>query len=471
MKKNVTRYQALANELSLQIRSGMLRAGDRIPSVRTFTRTRGLSSNTVLQAYHLLEDRGEIRARSRSGYYVAGALATPAADPYGPPRSSAHNTGDLAYEVFENARLRSFVHFGNAWPSAQLYPLKRLGRVLAAHARKLGSDAMPPYFPREHSELKRLIARRSLEWGFNGKIDEVILTSGAFEALNLCLRAVSRPGDLIAIESATLFGVRSALQRYGLRAIEIPTHPRDGVSLSALSTALRKHRIRACLFMPTFHHPLGALMSDERKRELVRLLASRDIPLIENDVCGELYYGETRPTPAKAFDRKGLVLYCSSFSKSLAPGFGVGWALPGKYARAVHHGKWTSNTLAGIPSEGAIAEFIEQGGYEHHLRRLRRTLAVLEKQCLQAVTRFFPAGTTVSRPQGGYLAWVQLPKRVNASALYRLALANKITIAPGTIFSGEARHENCFRMNYGQPWSARIDEAVETLGRLAASLT
>ena len=470
MKKIVTRYATIANDISSQISAGVLLAGERIPSVRAYSRTRGFSSNTVLRAYHLLEDRGEIAARARSGYYVLGAPAKPAADASAPIRSKAANAEDLAFEVFETTRLRNLVHFGHAWPSAQLYPLKRLARAFNASARGMVDEALPPYYPRENSELIRHIARRSLQWGFTGKAEEVVLTAGALEALNLCLRAVTRPGDLVAIESATLYGVRSALQRFALRPIEIATDPRDGVSLSALSTALRKHRIRACVFMPTFQHPLGSLMPEEKKRELVRMLASRDIPLIEDDVCGELYFGETRPKPAKAFDRKGLVLHCSSFSKSLAPGYAVGWALPGKFTRAVHRGKWTSNTLSGISTQGAVLEFIEYGGYELHLRRLRRTLAALQKHCVQTVLRFFPAGTTVTRPQGGYVAWVELPKGVSAVALYRSALENKITIAPGIIFSGDARYANCFRLNYGQVWSPRLDEALHLLGGIASSL-
>jgi len=471
MKKIVTRYAALADEISAQIRSGILQPGDRIPSVRSFNRARGLSSNTVLQAYHLLEDRGEIRARLRSGYYVAEQPARLAAEPSGPLRSKASSAEDLAYELFESARLRGYVRFGDAWPSGQLYPLQRLARSYGASARHMGLDGTPPYFPRENAELKRHIARRSLEWGFGGNIQEVVITSGALEALNLCLRAAAKPGDLVAVESATLYSVRSAIERFGLRAIEIQTHPRDGVSLSALSSALKKHRIRACVFMPTFQHPLGSVMAEEKKRELVRLLASREIPLIENDVCGELYYGEKRPRPAKAFDRKGLVLYCSSFSKALAPGYAVGWALPGKFTRAVQRSRWTSTTMSGLPNQSAILEFIEHGGYEHHLRRLRRSLAALQKLAVQAVTRSFPAGTTASRPGGGYLAWIQLPRKIDAVGLYRLALENRITIAPGTIFSGQGLYKNCFRLNYGQEWTARVDEAVATLGRLAASLT
>ena len=471
MKKIVTRYQSLANEISAQIRNGVLRPGDRIPSVRTFSATRGLSSNTVLQAFHLLEDRGEIKARSRSGYYVAAHSLQPPADTHALMRSKASTTDELAYEVFQTARLRHYVRFASAWPSAQLYPLKRLGRAFAASARQLGADGTPPYFPRENEDLKRFIARRALEWGFSGGPDDVVLTGGAFEALNVSLRAVARPGDLVAIESATLYGVRRALERYGLRAIEIPTHPRDGLSLSALSTAVKKHRIRACVFMPTFHHPFGALTSEDKKRELVRLLANRDIPLVENDVYGELYYGEKPPRPAKAFDRKGLVLYCGSFSKSLAPGYAVGWALPGRFTPTVQRWKWSANTQAGIPNQAAIVEYLRSGGYEHHLRRLRRTLASLQKHCVQSVQRSFPAGTTVTRPEGGYLAWIQMPRRVSALAVYRLALESKITVAPGTIFSIDGQYENCLRINYGQEWSARLDDAVRTLGALAASMT
>jgi DNA-binding transcriptional MocR family regulator len=470
MKKIVTRYESLADEISAQIRTGVLREGDRVPSVRSFSRARGLSSNTVLQAYHLLEDRGEIRARMRSGYYVVRPPAEGAVETLGPLRSKAKSGEDLAYELFELTRLRNYVHLGIAWPSTQLYPLDKLARAFTSSSRRLGAESVAPYFPRDNADLRRRIARRGLEWGFNGDADEVVLTAGTLEALNLCLHTVTRPGGLVAIESATLYAVRNAIERSGLRAVEIPTHPKDGVSLSALSTALRKQRIQACLFMPTFQHPLGSTMPEDKKRELVRLLASHDIPLIENDVCGELYYGESRPRPAKAFDRKGLVLYCSSFSKSLAPGYVVGWAMPGRFTRAVQRAKWTANTMSGIPNQAAILDFIEHGSYEHHLRRLRRTLAALQKQAVQAVLDAFPAGTTLSRPAGGYITWVQLPKKISATALYRLALAHRITLAPGPVFSAQPQYANCFRLNYGHEWTDRIDDAVVTLGRLAKTL-
>jgi len=469
MKKIVTRYEALAHEIAAQIRSGVLRAGDRIPSVRAFSRARGLSSNTVLQAYHLLEDRGEVKARPRSGYFVVAQALRPPADANAAVRSKASSMDELAYEVFQTARLRHYVRLANAWPSAQLYPLKRLSRAFATSARQIAADGVPPYYPRENEELKRLIVRRSLEWGFGGTVDDVVITAGGFEALNVCLRAVARPGDLVAIESATLYGIRRALERFGLRAIEIPTHPRDGVSVSALATALRRHRIAACVFMPTLHHPTGSSMNEDKKRELVRLLANRDTPMIENDACGELFYGGVRPQPAKAFDRKGLVLYCSSFSKSLAPGYAVGWAFPGRFARPVQRWKWTPNTVSGVPNQAAIVEFLQYGGYEHHLRRLRHALATLQKHYLQAIARYFPAGTRVVRPEGGYLAWVQMPRRARAVTVYRLALESKIAIAPGDIFAPSGQYANCLRLNFSQEWSPRVDDALRTLGAIVAS--
>ncbi len=469
----VTRYEKLAEEISLQIRTGVLQPGDRIPSVRQFSRARGLSSNTVLQAYHLLEDRGEIRARPRSGYFVMRRASPDATvEAAGPLSSEASSAEDLAYELFEMSPLRDYVHLGIAWPSSRLYPVGKLARALSVSARRLGAQSGGPYFPHDNHDLRRHIAGRALEWGFDGDADEVVMTAGALEALNLCLRTVTCPGDFVAIESATLYAVRDAIARCGLRAIEIPTHPRDGVSLSALSAALKKHpRIRACLFMPTFQHPLGTTMPEEKKRELVRLLASRQIPLIENDVCGELYFGESRPRPAKAFDRQGLVLYCSSFSKSLAPGYAVGWTLPGKYRRAVQRAKWSANTMSGIPHQAAILDFIRRGGHEHHLRQLRRTLAALQKRAAHTVAAAFPSGTKLSRPAGGYIHWVQLPRKVKALELYRLALGKRITIAPAPIFSTLAVYENCFRLNYAREWTPRVEQALTTLGQMAASLT
>jgi len=473
MKKSVTRYEELADQLSSQIRAGLFLPGERLPSVRSSGRVHELSSNTVLQAYHLLEDRGEIRARIRSGYYVAPqAPSSPekAIEPAGADKARPGSIAELAFDLYRNAKAPGHVQFGAGWPSAELFPLAKLTRALKTSVQGLNLNAWPVYIQDANSELSRYIARRSLQWGFDGTADDVVVTSGALEGLLLCLRAVAKPGDTVAVETSSSYMQRCATEQFGLRTVEIPTDPQHGVSLPALAAALKKGRIRACLFTPNFHHPLGASMPEAKKRELVALLARHEVPLVENDVLGELHHAQDRPKPAKAYDRKGLVLYCSSFSKSLAPGFSVGWALPGRFTKFVRRAKWTTNTSSGITTQTAVAEYLKQGGYEHHLRRLRRSLASLQVQAVQALRRHMPSGTVIVPPAGGYLLWVQLPRPLNAAALYRLALQKKITIAPGAIFGSSPHHQNCFRLNYSQSWTPRIEAAIGTLGQIASSM-
>jgi DNA-binding transcriptional MocR family regulator len=463
MAKKNTRYEKLANEIGSRIRAGVLEPGDRLPSVRHTGRMRGLSTNTVLQAYYLLEDRGQIRARSKSGFFVAACR-----DHLEPGNASiapgVSQTGDVYYDMAEANKSRSYVHFGSSWPSPHLYPLDKLARAFAASSRKLDLTDMSIHWPPGNRMLRRQVARRSLEWGFDGDENDVVITAGALDAIATCLRCVAAPGDLVAIENATPRITRSVLERHGLRAIEILTHKQDGISLRALSLAMKKHPIKACLLMPNFAHPLGSLMPEPTKRELVQLLADNDIPLIENDVYGELYHGASRPLPAKAFDKKGLVLYCASFSKCLAPGYSVGWTLPGRFTERLLRSKWTTYSSTSIPTQAAIAEYLVAGGFDHHLRRLRKNLATQRSAAVAAVLEHFPRGTAVCESAGGYCIWIELPQDVNAENLYRASMDRHITVAPGTLFSANREYGNCLRLNYTHPWGARTEAAIRALG-------
>ncbi len=278
--------------------------------------------------------------------------------------------------------------------------------------------------------------------------------------------AVTRPGDVVAIESPAFYASLQAIERMGLKAVEIPTDPREGVNLAALAAALDKHDIKACWFMTNFQNPLGSLMPDASKRALVELLTKHDVPLIEDDVYAELYFGSERPKPAKAFDRKGIVMHCSSFSKCLAPGYRVGWVAAGRYAQAVEQLKLSTTLSASVPAQVAIADYLKHGGYQHHLRTLRHALAVQQNSLLQAVATHFPKATRLTRPRGGYFVWVELPPKVDVLKLHRLALEQNISIAPGPMFSAQRKFHHCIRLNYGHPWSARMEGAVEKLGEL-----
>ncbi|MDP3226549.1 MAG: PLP-dependent aminotransferase family protein [Acidovorax sp.] len=478
------RYERHADAIAQLIHSGALRPGDRVPSVREASRTRGISPSTVFEAYYLLEAQGLIHARPRSGYYVSTRLpATAEARPAEPlpsqpaPTSTGVAISDLVFEVLGLARDRDLVPLGSAFPGVELFPLERLARCLASGMRKLDPWSIVQSLPPGDERLRQQIA---LRYGLHGSavdVDEIVITNGAMEALNLCLEAVTQPGDIVVVESPTFYAALQALERLNLQALEIATHPRDGIDLVALADALERQssrapqqRIKACWLMPSFQNPLGSLMPEGKKRELVALLARHQVPLIEDDVYGELHFAPQRPPPAKAFDDEGLVMHCSSFSKSLAPGYRVGWVAAGRFATAVQRLKLMTTLSAATPSQQALSEYLAQGGYDRHLRALRRSLEQQQAIALAAVARHFPPGTRVSRPEGGYFLWVELPQKVDALALHRQALARGISLAPGQIFSADQRFANCVRINYGHPAQARFEAALETVGALACAL-
>jgi DNA-binding transcriptional MocR family regulator len=300
-------------------------------------------------------------------------------------------------------------------------------------------------------------------------MDDIVITNGALEALNLCLAAVTRAGDAVVVESPTFYAALQSLERMGLQAIEVPTHPREGIDLAALEAAIVRHRPKACWLMTTFQNPLGSLMPEAKKKALVALTTGHGVALIEDDVYAELYFGDQRPLPAKAFDTEGLVLHCGSFSKSLAPGYRIGWAAPGRFTRAVARHKLTSTLSASAPAQLALALYLERGGFDKHLRKLRAALMAQQAAFAQAVGHYFPAGTRATRPEGGYFLWVELPEGCDALHIHRQALAQGISVAPGPIFSASHAFTNCLRLNYGHAWSARTEQALATLGQIVAA--
>lgn len=465
------RYELLADELAAAIASGQLRPGDRLPSVREASRARGVSPSTVFEAYYLLEARGLVEARPRSGYFVSHAPpahAEPAASvPLAQERSVA--VSELVFQVLGLARDRSVVPLGSAFPSPALFPLPRLALALGKAARGLDPWRSVEDLSPGSAELRRQIGLRYLGAGCKVAADELVVTNGAMEALNLCLEVVTQPGDLVAIESPTFYGALQALERRGLKAVEVATHARTGIDVAALAAVLDRHPVKACWLMPNFQNPLGSLMPDAAKAELVALLARRQVPLIEDDVYGELYFGP-RPRPAKAWDEAGLVLHCSSFSKSLAPGYRVGWAAAGRFAREVGRRKLMSSLATPVPLQEGLSEYLQRGGYDRHLRQLRQALLQQRQAVLRAVAKHFPAGTRVTQPEGGYFMWAELPAGVDALELHRLAASQGIGIAPGHLFSADSRYSHHLRLNFGHPDHAGVEAALKTVGQIARAL-
>ncbi|MGN6505156.1 MAG: PLP-dependent aminotransferase family protein [Tepidisphaeraceae bacterium] len=385
-------------------------------------------------------------------------------------RAGRPTVGDLVMKMSEAVGRPDMIPLGHAVPSPDSLPTRQLNRFAAAIARTSGRGMATYDIPPGCLELRVQVARHYLDAGCTLSPDELVTTCGCQEALGLCLRAVTRPGSVVAVDTPSYYGQLQTIELLGLRALEIPTHPQTGVDLQALQRAIRSKKIAACLFTPNCHNPLGFIMPEANKRQLVELLARHDLPLIEDDIYGDLAFAAQRPTVCRAFDRDGRVLLCSSFSKTLAPGARVGWCAPGRYLDDVMRLKFCNTIATPTIPQLAIAEFLAVGGYAHHLRKLRKRYAEQVQFVSHAVQEFFPGGTRASRPAGGHVLWVELPAGVDSVKLFERAIAARISLAPGTLFSAGRGYRNFIRLNCSHAMTPTLRRAIQTVGELAAQL-
>lgn len=468
-QSNVPLYVRIAERFAHQVANGVLRPGDRVPSLRRLGKEQGVSLSTALQAYLWLENRGYLEARPQSGFYIRTPFAKLIPEPQAESIQSqpaAMGSNAVLEEVIRSASDPAFVPFGAGCASAELFPNRRLNLILRGILRKRPLHSGNYDFPPGIEAFRRQIARRSLNIRCEVAPRDVIVTAGALEAINLSLRAVAKPGDVIAVESPLYFGILGGVASLNMKTIEIPTHPQQGMDLGHLERAIRKHKIKACITMTNCHNPLGFVLPDRHKRDLVDLTGRLNVAVIEDDLYGDLAYESPRPLTAKSFDRKGLVLLCSSVSKILSPGYRVGWVLAGRFRAEVERLKLVTSMAAPSLPQLVVAEFLESGSYDRHVRKLRATLACQMESVRQAIARYFPAGTRISRPAGGYMLWIELPQSVNALKLHRAALLERISILPGALFSPTGRYKNYIRINCGHVWTKSHDRALLTLGRL-----
>jgi DNA-binding transcriptional MocR family regulator len=462
-------YLRIADNVTQQVSSGALRVGDRVPSLRQLGRQLRVSMTTALQAYLWLESRGYLESRPRSGFYVRTPFAKLIPEPQFHPRETKPteiDTDAVLSDIVEEANDPANIPFGVACASPELFPGRKLNLILRRIVRERPDHSARYDFGSE--SLRRQIARRSLATGCALSPHDVTITSGALEAINLSLRAVAGPGDVIAVESPTFFGILGTAASLNMKVIEIPTHPQEGMDLNALEDAIRRHRVKACVAMVNCHNPLGYVLADRAKKALVELGARHDVTIIEDDVYGDLEFSGSRPRTLKSFDRTESVILCSSFSKSLSPGYRVGWVAAGRFRDAVQRLKFLTTVATPSLSQLVIAEFLESGGYDRYLKRLQLTFARQAELVRTAIANHFPEGTRISRPAGGHLLWVELPAKVNALKLYRAALDKHISILPGMLFSATGRFEHHIRINCGSTLSPAHERALLTLGRLCA---
>ncbi len=452
---------------------GLYRPGERLPSIRELSRKLHVGINTVAQAYQLLEDAGTVEARPQSGHFVPchayRCPEKPVRSPGNDLKPNLVTIGDGHLQIVRDIADERLVPLGRGAPSVDILPADKLNRMLAAQARRAAA-ACVSYAPSNGlARLRAQIARRSLDYGCSLEAENIVVTSGCVEAVHLALLATCHPGDTIVVESPVYYTFLSSIQWLGLKVLEVPATAQDGLSLDVLSYVLQQRKVQACLVISNYNNPLGGVMPDAKKRELVRLLAKHEIPLIEDDVYGDLGFAGVRPSVFKAYDEDELVLLCSSFSKTLAPGYRVGWIAPGRFRQRVDGLKRLFNLATATPTQLAISEFLCEGGYDRHLRATRRVLAQRAGEMCDSVLRHFPPGTRITSPAGGYFLWVEMPEDVDAYQLHRAAIGEGISIAPGMLFTLGPKLGHCLRLNCSFPFE-RCEKAIATLGHLAGGL-
>lgn len=470
MKKNSGfKYLKLAEKLQQLIINGTYPTGGKLPSVRTLHQEQHISISTALQVYAYLEKQGWIEAREKSGYFVAySRLQNRRALP------PVSNPAPTAAEVQVNeqlARLKFYsgmdvVSLVGPAPDSAILPASKLRKALSAVARTYDDSYIPYGDIRGYEPLRQQISRLCLNWGRAISPAEILVTNGALEAATLCLRAVAKPGDTIAIESPTFFGLLLAIENLGMKALEIPTDPVTGIQVDKLEEAFRQKKVQACLLVPNFSNPLGSCMPDPQKEKLAKLLARYQIPLIEDDVYGDLHFSPDRPKTIKSYDLEGWVLYCSSFSKILAPGLRLGWVIGGRYQEKISQIKFMNSAATNTITQMMVHRFMEQQRIDLHLKNLRQTLNLQNMQMIKGIQEYFPKDTQLTQPGGGISLWIALPPKVDTWKLFEQAAAEKIIITPGPLYSSQPHYANCLRLTNANPWTDEHEWAIATLGKL-----
>lgn len=461
-------YLDLADRLQGLIRQQVYAVGTALPGVRRLSEQHSVSVSTAVNACQELERRGLLEAKPRSGFFV---LQPPVRRE--PPRLSLVSktprpvTGqERVLHLARAVNDANIVNLGAAVPNPDLMPVAALERAFRTVLREQRRRCVSYEFPPGALELRTQIARRLAAVQCQVTPDQILITNSCHESLSIALRLITKPGDTVALESPTYYGLLQVVESLGLKALEIPTDPVTGISIEALALALERWPIAACVLISNFSNPLGVLLSDERKQALLKLMSQHHVPLVEDDIYGDLPFSGKRPRPIKSWDTQGIVYYCSSSSKTLSAGLRVGWLVPGKDSQRAEVLQYMNTVAVSTPSQLAMAHYLELGHYARFLRNVCNEHARSVARMTDRVTQLFPAQTRVSRPAGGFVLWVELPGALDTLELAERSFAAGVSFAPGALFSASGKFSNCLRLNCAVRWDARVERALLALARL-----
>ncbi len=480
------KYELVANQISEQIVNGAYKAGEKLPGIRKLRDEFGVSISTIQEALVLLEERKQVEVKNRSGHYVKYQKSIKI------PKLSVSKTKleptpitshQLALDLVKATNTDDYTLFGAAIPDADFLPTKEINSAISYVTKHHANHSNHYVFPPGDPDLRTQIAIHMQQAGCETSPDDIVITNGCHESICLALKAVAKTGDIIAVETPTFYGLFQAIESLGMKALEIPTDPDSGINLGALEMAIEQWQISACVMVSNFNNPLGFCMPEENKRRFYDLLSCHDIPIIEDDIYGDLGFDNSRPIAIKSLDTfsdsdgcddnrfKGEnVIYCNSFSKTVSPGLRVGWIASKKYQSRIEYLKYVSNMSTSTIAQLALARYLKHGNHNKYLRNIRMKYAHQVRLMAEEVYNCFPEGTKISQPSGGFVIWIELPEQIDALSVYKQALEAKISIAPGQIFSARKKYSNFIRLNCAKKWGRDITDAIYALSRIIKSI-
>ncbi|MDO8826233.1 PLP-dependent aminotransferase family protein [Methylophaga sp.] len=468
-------YQKMAAEIRSAINDGVYQPGDKLPGIRSYAKQRHISVSTAIAAYHSLEDQGVIESISKSGFYVRPQLNNVIELPKMSARLSqpkAVGSQQMTLQLVNNASNPGIIGLGAAVPDKSFLPVKLMGRYLTQVHKQHLNTVITYDKPAGLMPLRQQIAKRMVAQGCHLVAEDIVITNGCQEAVYLALRSCTQPGDVVAVESPTYYGLLQIMESLSLKALEIPTDPVTGISIEALELALDQWPVKACVVVASFGNPLGACIPDEKKQQLAQLAKDKKLMLIEDDVYGELCHQQSRPTLLKSYDLDDNIIYCSSFSKTLSPGLRVGWVASHSKARQLEYLKYVLNFSSANPGQLAIAQILESGQYDRYLRQVRQQYANATQRLVNKLFQLFPVGTRITQPSGGFVVWLELPGKIDTVVLANNLLDHNISIAPGSMFTNGQKFGNCIRLSAACKWNENVELALvkiaEMIGRMSA---
>lgn len=460
------RYRNIADVFENRILEGVYRVGDRLPSTRDVCRAFNVSITTAYHAYAILEQKGLIRAKPQSGYIVLSRPQVLVSH----DRALLHDEHEsildleaIALRILAADTQKSLTPFGSVFADPDLFPIKRLLSLMRTASRRPDHSDFRLHSIAGLADLRREIAKRYARHGYAVSVDEIIVTSGSIDSVNIALSALLRAGDTVAVEDPCFFPTLFSLRRHGLRGVPIPVSPHAGLDLVELERVLATGKVRACVLMSTCQMPMGVSMSNEKKQWLVQLAEKYGVPIIENGAYDEFARPGEYPASCKAFDKSGLVVSCSSFSSSLSPQLRVGWLCAGRFYKRVLSVKLLTSMTSHWIAQRTAAEFLKYENLDRHMASVRSILGKRMSTGLGELDKWSSLVRQRSDPKGGSIVWLALPSEIDSLALFTRAASEGLSFMPGALFSAGRPRHNEIALNFSFPWT---EDALESLSRL-----